>query len=235
MSAKINVLDINIDNCTAKEAMKAAVEYMSSDPVNVIEMVTVGAVMQMDEVTRLKEDVSNFDLVLAGERTILESAGITERKYLQEIENRVFIKMFLRYLHKHHKRVYLLVESEEEGREFYEYFERYYGGIQIIGMAKVSAENRADDMLVNAINGGEIDCVLSVLTSPLQEEFIVKNRNRLNIRIWLGIGKDMLPVKAKKLGQGRITQYIIKRIFKKEMEKRQKNLSNNTPLDESEK
>ena len=44
-------------------------------------------------------------------------------------------------------------------------------------MAKVSAENRADDMLVNAINGAETDCVLSMLCSPLQEEFCGKEQS----------------------------------------------------------
>ena len=37
MNAKINVLDIEIDNCTAKEAMKKAVEYLASEPVNTID------------------------------------------------------------------------------------------------------------------------------------------------------------------------------------------------------
>lgn len=235
MSVKINVLDINIDNCTAKDAMKAAVEYMESEPVNIIEMVTVDSVMQMDEVPSLKEAVSGFDVVLAGECTILEAAGITERKCLQETESRIFIKMFLRYLHKHHKRIYLLVESEEEGRITYDYLERYYSGLQMIGMAKMSAENRADDMIVNAINGGEIDCVLSILSSPLQEEFIVKNRCLLNSRVWFGLGKGMLPVKKDGFGQNRFAQYLMKRILKKEMEKRQKNPLVTMPIDENEK
>lgn len=166
MSGKINVLGIYIDNYTAKEAMKRAMEYMESDPVNIIDLVTVNDVMDMEEAPGLKEEISEFDLVLAGDRTILEAADIDERKYLQETERSLFLKMFLRYLHKNHKRVYLLVETEEEGQILYDYLERYYGGIQISGMAKVSAGNRADDMLVNAINGAEIDCVISVLSSP---------------------------------------------------------------------
>ncbi|QDW73392.1 WecB/TagA/CpsF family glycosyltransferase [Lachnospiraceae bacterium KGMB03038] len=220
MSAKINVLDIEIDNCTAKEAMKKAVEYLATEPANMIEMVTVDAIMQLDEMTEMRKEFSQFDLVLAGDRMILEAAEVTDRKYLQETENHVFLKMFLRYLHKNHKRIYLLVESEEDGQNFYDYLERHYGGVQIVGMAKVSAQNRADDMLVNAINGGEIDCVLSALAAPLQEEFIVRNRNLLNAGLWLGLGCEMLPVRRAGFGRGRISQFLVKMIFKKEMEKR---------------
>lgn len=220
MSNKISVLDIDIDNCSAKEAMKKTVEYMGTEPVNIIEMATVDGLMQMDNMLQLKEDVRNFDLVLAGDKTILEAADITERKYLQETEGRVFLKMFMRYLHKNHKRIYLLVESEEEGQKFYEYLQRHYGGLQIIGMAKVSAQNRADDMLVNAINGGEVDCILAALAAPLQEEFIVKNKSLLDVRLWVGLGKENVPIRRAGIGQGRFAQFVVKYIFKKEMEKR---------------
>ncbi len=45
-------------------------------------------------------------------------------------------------------------------------------------------------MLVNAINGSEVDCVLSALSVPLQEDFIAKNRNLLDARVWIGVGKE---------------------------------------------
>lgn len=79
------------------------------------------------------------------------------------------------------------------------HFEEYYRGTQIVGMAKVSAKNRADDMLINAINGEEVDCVLSALSSPLQEELISKNRNVMNARVWLGLGKMEFQCQRKAL------------------------------------
>ena len=219
MDSKISVLDINIDHCSAKEAMKKTMEYMETDPVNVVEMATVNGLMQMDSMEQLKEDICRFDMVLAGDKTILEAADITDRKFLQETEGRVFLRMFMRYLHKNHKRIYLLVESEEEGQTFYDYLQRNYSGLQVVGLAKVSAQNRADDMLVNDINGGDVDCILAALGSPLQEEFIVKNRSLLDTRLWLGLGKEYLPVGRSGIGQCRLAQFILKRIFKKEIEK----------------
>lgn len=219
MDSKISVLDIDIDNCSAKEAMKKTVEYMGTEPVNIVEMATVGGLMQMDNMEQLKEDICRFDMILAGDKAILEAADITDRKYIQETEGRVFLRMFMRYLHKNHKRIYLLVESEEEGQEFFDYLQRNYYGLQVVGLAKVSAQNRADDMLVNDINGGEVDCILAALASPLQEEFILKNRSLLDARLWLGLGKENLPVGRSSVVQGRIAQFFVKRIFKKEIEK----------------
>ena len=222
MGSRINVLDIDIDNYTAKEAMKRFVDAMQSEPLSVIEMVTADSLMQMGDAPELKGEVGSFDLVLAGDTTILQSADITERKCLKEIEERTFLKMLLRYINRNHKRVYLLVESEEEGQEFLRFLEYNCRGGQIGGMAKVSDMDRADDMVVNAINGADIDCVISVMSSPLQEDFVTKNKSILNAHVFLGLGREILPLGRTGIVQSRFAQYVIKKIFLKEMEKRKK-------------
>lgn len=219
MDKRISVLDVEIDGLTAKEAMRSAMEYITLEQVNVIEFVTAASLMRIREEEGLREEVCRFDLVLAGDRAVLEAAEVSERKFFLETENRVFLKMFLRYLHKNHMRIYLLAESEKEAEEAYRYLEYYYRGLQIAGLAKVSAADRSDDMLVNAINGGEVDCVFSMLSSPLQEEFIAENKGVLNARVFIGLGRDMLPVGQGKMGEGRLTRLVAKYLFKKEIEK----------------
>ncbi len=49
---------------------------------------------------------------------------------------KLYLKMFMRYLHKNHKRLYLLVESEEEGQEAFRYLQKAYSGIQLVGLRK---------------------------------------------------------------------------------------------------
>lgn len=93
----------------------------------------------------------------------------------------------------------------------------------MIGLAKVSAQDKADDMLVNDINGGEVDCILAALKSPLQEEFIVRNKNLLDARLWLGLGKEYIPDGKTGINGGKILQVIEKFFFKKEIEKRKRN------------
>ena len=150
MNEKINVLGVNIDSFTAKEAMKETIAFLESEPVSVIDVVSVDALMQMNDLPELKEKMNEFDMILPGEKLILEAAE--EPELPEEINMVLYLKMFMRYLHKNHKRLYLLVESEEEGQEAFRYLQKAYSGIQLVGLAKVSAEGRADDMLVNAIN-----------------------------------------------------------------------------------
>ena len=217
MNEKINVLDVNIDSCTAKEAMKETIAFLESEPVSVIDVVSVDGLMQMNDLSELKARMNEFDLVLPGEKLILEAAE--EARLPKEIDIKLYLKMFMRYLHKNHKRMYLLVESEEDGQEAFRYMQRTYSGIQLVGLAKVSAEGRADDMLVNAINGSEVDCILSALSVPLQEDFIAKNRNLLDVRVWVGVGNRMFSDLRQGLGQGKLAKFLLNHIFKREMEK----------------
>ena len=69
------------------------------------------------------------------------------------------------------------------------------------------------------IAGGEVDCILAALASPLQEEFIVKNKSLLDARMWLGLGKENIPVGRTGIGQCRLAQFFVRFIFKKEIEK----------------
>lgn len=217
MNEKINVLDVNIDSCTAKEAMKETIAFLESEPVSVIDVVSVDGLMQMNDLPELKAKMNEFDLVLPGEKLILEAAE--EARLPKEIDIKLYLKMFMRYLHKNHKRIYLLVESEEEGQEAFRYMQRTYSGIQLVGLAKVSAEGRADDMLVNAINGSEVDCILSALSVPLQEDFIAKNRNLLDARVWVGVGNRMFSDHRQGLSHGKLAKFLLNHIFKREMEK----------------
>ena len=207
MNEKINVLDVNIDSCTAKEAMKETIAFLESEPVSVIDVVSVDGLMQMNDLSELKARMNEFDLVLPGEKLILEAAE--EARLPKEIDIKLYLKMFMRYLHKNHKRMYLLVESEEDGQEAFRYMQRTYSGIQLVGLAKVSAEGRADDMLVNAINGSEVDCILSALSVPLQEDFIAKNRNLLDARVWVGVGNRMFSDHRQGLGHGKLAKFLL--------------------------
>lgn len=222
MNGRIQVLNIGIDDCTAKEAMKQTVEYMGTEAINVIEMVTVDTLMYASGDPSLRENIEKMDLVIPGEKEILEGTDTAEKKQLQEIEQRTYLKMFFRFLHKNHSRVFLLVETEEEAEAFYRYLEESYSGIQVAGMAKVSSLDAADDLVVNAVNGAETDCVIAALSSPGQEDFIVRNRMLLNARVWLGVGKGENPIYRSGGRLKKITQFINHRLFRHEVEKNRK-------------
>ncbi|MCP1102626.1 N-acetylglucosaminyldiphosphoundecaprenol N-acetyl-beta-D-mannosaminyltransferase [Aequitasia blattaphilus] len=220
MIETIDILDINISRISSKEAMKLVIRFCGSEALSVVEVMNLDTAMQLDGNEELIRSMEDFDLILPGDDHILEAANITEKKLLEEARGKTFTKLLLKYLNREKSRIFLLTNSEEEGKEFYHLLNSRYENIQLVGMAKVSEENRSDDMLVNAINGGEVECVLSILSTPLQEDFILKNRNLLNARIWLGIGKDYTISSKERLISEKLTQFLKKKILKIRIQQR---------------
>ena len=57
MNETICVLDVKIDNCSAKQAMKTSVEYMSTAVTNVVELVTIETLMSVRDMPDLKNAI----------------------------------------------------------------------------------------------------------------------------------------------------------------------------------
>lgn len=224
MNETIRVLDVNIDNCSAKQAMKASVEYMGTAVTSVVELVTIEALLCAKDEPELKAAIEQSDLVLPGQKEILEAAGIAETRRIQETNAQTYLKMYLKYLHKNHCRIYLLVETEEELDGLTACLSACYRGIQIVGAAKVAPGSETDDMLVNAINGVEADSVIAILSPPVQEEFIARNRSLINARMWLGAGKLMEPIYKEESRRGRWRSFVDRLFFKREIEKNRREM-----------
>lgn len=222
MEEKIEVLGIKMDCLTAKETMLRAMQFMENDPVDTIEIMTMDSLMNNQEDETWITQAKEFKLVIPGESEILEAAEIHDRAKLKETENRIFLKMFMKYLQKNRKRIYLLADTEEEIARAEGAIRRYNRGIRLTGHACLNTDDNREEEVVNDINGTETDCVLSVLTSPYQENFISRNRTLLNTKLWFGCG----PMLSRSYDDRKIFQQIRhffkKKMFRRQVEKRQK-------------
>ena len=110
MNEKMNVLDVQLDNCTAKDAMKIIAEYMQTEELNTVDIVTVDTLMRATQLDGMKEELEKLDLLLPGDMAILEAAKITDRKRIQEMDRftqntkewgdfeKIFIQHFYEYI-----------------------------------------------------------------------------------------------------------------------------------------
>ena len=218
MDKIVQVQNVAVHCCTAKEAMKKVVEYMKHAPIFVVELVTMQTLLKVWEQEELLH-LQEFDLMVAGNKEVLKAAGVTENRYLKETDDMLFFKMFLRYLHKNHKRVFVLTEESVFVETFCSFTQERYAGIQIVGTASMEEHGISDDMIINKVNGTETDCIIACLSTPLQEQFVIRNRSLLNARMWIGLGREM---EEKLKGQGmknKLKKFFLLQFLKKKMKK----------------
>jgi len=223
MNEKIQVLDLQIDNLTAKDAVKRVVSYMETEPVNVVEMVTMNTLGKFQQDEMAKELFESFDIALASDKGMLEAAGVTDERRLKEVDELLFIKMVMRFLHKNSASVFLLAEDETDLQKLEMYMQEDYSNIQVVDRATMEENGASDDMLLNLINGAEAECILSALPSPIEEQFIFRNKSLVNARVWMGIGNLLDELKKEKTTLQKLKEFILRQLLKKEMAKKGEN------------
>lgn len=218
MNRKIDIFGIGITVLTAKDTMKTAMQYLESETVHAVEIMTLELLMQEKEDEIWREQIQQMDLVLPGEKALFATTELSDRMILKDLENRTFLRMFFRYLKKNKKTIYLLAEGEEELEKMKNFLKGYSHSLVIAGQAVLSPENGSEETVINEINGVEPDCILSGLSSPYGEQFIVRSKALLNARLWIG-GILSLARLAEKKPIGKLGAFIRKKIFCYQIEK----------------
>lgn len=212
MTDNIEVMGARLDCLTAKETMVRAMGFMENDSVDIIEFLSMDVLMKNSEDEQWKELVDRLGLVLPGEPEILKAADISDRILLKETENRTFFKMFIKYLQKNQKKVFLLAETEEMLDSVEQTLDGYGRSLRLTGSALLADDGREENV-INEINGTETDCILSVLSSPYQERFLDRNRALLNAKVWFGCGVVFAGENESQLAIHRVKHFFRKRLF----------------------
>ncbi|MFR7442548.1 MAG: WecB/TagA/CpsF family glycosyltransferase [Sellimonas intestinalis] len=180
--------------------------------------------VELTETGDLRDKLAQMELLIVGDRTLLELSGIEDRTLLKEAETHLFLKMFLRYLKKGTGKVFsACTKRGENGEASGLSGTRYYSGLRISGAEIVEDKPQVGDMIVNKINGAETECILSVLPSPQQENFIGENKAVLDARVWLGLGDGLSKSDAKKSTRGKIQNFFVKFMLKSEIKRKKRN------------
>ena len=223
MEEKINVLGVEMDCLTAKEAMIRALRFFENDSLDAVELISMNMLLNGQDNPQWQEQTGRLQLLLPGEAEILEAAQIEDRVKIKDSGEHLFLKMFMKYLQKNHKRVFLLAGSDEELFRVEEAVRRFNRGIRLTGHALLSPQENREENVINDINGTETDCILSVLPSPYQEEFIAGNRALLNAKVWLGCGGALWQSYDERRIGKRIRHFFLKKMFRRTVEQQRGN------------
>ena len=96
-----------------------------------------------------------------------------------------------------------------------EYIEENYPQIEVVESATVEEHGISEDMLLNRVNGTETDCIVSVLNSSLQDDFIERNKALLNTKVWIGFSGLFNKLREEQTLWGRIKKFFVLQSNKK--------------------
>ena len=128
----------------------------------------------------------------------------------------------MKYFQKNKKRIFLLADTEERLERAGAAASGYNRGLRLSGRGLLDPDESTEENIINDINGTETDCIISVLSSPYQEQFITRNRTLLNAKLWLGCGSMFEKSQEERMPLGQIRHFFLKTMFRRRVEKQQK-------------
>jgi N-acetylglucosaminyldiphosphoundecaprenol N-acetyl-beta-D-mannosaminyltransferase len=188
MTKKIDILGIQLDNHSVREAMRKVETYLGNQELNTIEKVSSGMLIGSEQDPVLKEMIKNLDLALIGEKEILKVAGIDTMQRIRETEENDFFFAFFDRMEKDGKKMFLLAETSEQLADAKAKLTELFPELAIDGTFALSECVGNEEAVINEINALTPDVIISVVSSPRQEHFFMEHKDKIGANLWYGLG-----------------------------------------------
>lgn len=93
---KMQVLGIELQDHTVREAMKKTDAFLRDGKVSTIAYITMRGLMEAEESQERQDFLRELDLTVPADSDILRAAGIATRNRVREVDNDEFLTEFLR-------------------------------------------------------------------------------------------------------------------------------------------
>lgn len=189
MIKKIDILGIQLDDYTVREAIRRVEAFSDDNVPKAIENISMKMLMEAEHDPVLKEVLSSLDLAVIAEKEILEVAGAKTMQRIKETEENDFFFEFFKRIERNRKRLFLLGETEEKNEKFKQWILEEYPKLLLEG--EYALENCVGDLeaVINDLNAATPDIVISILPTPKQEYFFSEHKDKINAKVWYGMGE----------------------------------------------
>ena len=188
MIRTIDVAGIRLDNYTVREAIMNLERDMSDHGFHTIEEVNTELLMLAGNDEAVRVALMTMEHTVISETGILEAVGSLNYQRKHEIEHHDFFYELMRRIERGHKSVYLIGDVQSRMDFIKQRIMELYPRSVFVGETALETWDGAMDAVVNEINASTPDVVISILPSPMQEHFLLENKDKLSANLWYGMG-----------------------------------------------
>ena len=180
MIKTIDVAGIELDNYSVRETIMNVEKNMSDNGFHTIEEVNMEMLLQAESDEVIREALASVEHTVIAERGILEAVGADSYQRKHEIDHHDFFYEMMKRIERNRKTIFVVGEKMEQTEQMCERIMDLYPKCEVIGAEAIEECSGNLDALINEINSQTPDVIISVIPSPLQEHFLVENREKLS-------------------------------------------------------
>ena len=111
---RYSVLGISLMDFSAREGLRRAERFLQTGALNTTSYINAQSLAAASRDEQVKQYLEEMDLIFCLEPDILEAAGIASPGRVREIEDRVFLREFLKRLGRQQDKVYLIGDTVKQ-------------------------------------------------------------------------------------------------------------------------
>ena len=201
---RYSVLGISLMDVSAREGLRKAEHFLQTGALNTTSYINAQSLSMASRDEQVKEYLEETDLMFCLEPDILEAAGIASPGRVREIEDRMFLREFLKRLARQHDKVYLLGDTDKQAQELQEMLLNAQENLNIVDVRGYE----------------EFEYQPSRMTYPLDLELMHSGRKFLNAELWVALPETKLKEKVrttfwrkvrKKIFQKKVNEYNLEK------------------------
>ncbi len=191
MRETVNILGVNIDKITAKDALLKAEGFANSDGVSVIYTPNPEIVMAAYEDEEFKNVLNSSDMCVPDGIGVVYGAKMIGNPLPERVAGFDLSKGLIEKLSKTGGSVFLFGSKPGIAELAGENLVKEYPGIKIAGTRDGYFKESDEQEIIDAINASNANLLLVCLGAPKQEKWIYKNKDKLNVNLCIGAGGSL--------------------------------------------
>lgn len=183
-----NILGVPINNVNLNEALSLVLLYLENNDKKIIFTPNPEFVMNALKDKEFMEILNKSNLNIADGIGIVIGAKILGYNLKERVAGFDLVQKVFFNLKNTNKTVYFLGSNEENINLAKSIMEEKYKGLKIVGTHNGYFKEEEGNIIIDKINEIGPDLLLVGLGSPRQEKWIYNNKDRLNVKVMIGIG-----------------------------------------------
>ncbi len=191
MREVVNILGVNIDNITAKEALDRAESFLGQDGVSVIFTPNPEIVMAGYENKSFSEVLNSSDMCVPDGIGVVYGAKMIGEPLKERVPGFELCCGLLERMSKTGDGVFLFGSKPGIAELAGENIEKLYPGIKISGVRNGYFSDEDIPGIIGQINSSGAKLLMVCLGAPKQEKWIYDHKNELKVNLCIGAGGSL--------------------------------------------
>lgn len=188
---KVNILGVKVDMLGVDGSADRIMDFLDEDKFHCVFTPNSEIIMTAYQDTSFCELLNHADLLTADGIGVVYASRILHRSITERAAGYDIACKVLRRLPDTKHRLFLFGGKPGVAEQAKVNLERDYPGIQIVGMRNGYFKQDEVSSIIEEINASGADLLFVCLGAPMQEKWIDANKDKLHVRVAMGIGGSL--------------------------------------------